>query len=89
MAKDVPVVNISGLHQRGPLIEQNENRIKYVTPNSLPKHWINQPEGEWMCLDCQTVKDHTLMAGWIPDLLTKEGRLPTGSCKECVGNKEG
>ena len=45
------------------------------------------PEGEWMCLDCQTVKDQTLMATWVPDIFSTEG-LPTGSCEECAGNED-
>jgi hypothetical protein len=60
------------------------NPSKHVTPkSSLDRgEHVGPPEGEWMCLDCQTVKDHTLMATWVPDMLTTEG-LPTGSCKGC------
>ena len=45
------------------------------------------PEGDWMCVDCRTVKGHALMATWIPDIFTTEG-LPTGSCEKCAGDEQ-
>ena len=56
--------------------------VREPVVKSEPPVTLDPPEGEWMCLDCQTVKDHTLMATWVPDMLTTEG-LPTGSCKGC------
>ncbi len=64
------------------------NPSKHVTPKPswgarpIAQTSAEQPEGNWMCVDCETVKDRTLMATWIPDMFTMEG-LPTGSCKGC------
>ena len=48
---------------------------------------LEPPEGDWLCVDCGTVKDQTLMATWVPDIFSTEG-LPTGSCEECAGNEQ-
>ena len=46
------------------------------------------PEGTWTCLDCGQNKSHTLMATWVPDMLSLEGK-PVGSCGECHGGSNG
>ena len=77
--------------------------LKYVTPKgSWASRWCSRPiadtdpEGDWECVDCWTVKDRTLMARWNPglfsamdeqDLLAGKG-LPLGSCKECETLRE-
>ncbi len=63
--------------------EHGNVREPVIEPEPPNERWRQlPPEGEWMCLDCQTVKAHTLMATWVPDMLTTGG-LPTGSCKGC------
>ena len=64
--------------------EHGNVREPVVEP--VPPVILEPPEGDWMCVDCGTVKDRTLMATWIPDLFSTEG-LPTGRCEECAGNK--
>ena len=65
--------------------EHGNVREPVVEP--VPPVILEPPEGDWMCVDCGTVKDRTLMATWIPDLFSTEG-LPTGRCEECAGNEQ-